>query len=80
MPGLGRDRPQKIQVVHAGVEQRILANRNGHAQLRKFKVIHGSFAVLFRLAQALEAAVADLTGAIAVRYRKEVKQARRASH
>lgn len=39
-----------------------------------------SLAVLFRLAEALEAEVADLTGAIAVRYRRERKQARRTAH
>lgn len=38
-----------------------------------------SLAVLFRLAEALEAEAVDLVGAIAIRYSKEQKQARRAS-
>lgn len=38
-----------------------------------------SLAVLFRLAEALEAEAVDLVGGIAVRYRKERKQARRVS-
>lgn len=38
-----------------------------------------SLAVLFRLAEALEVEADDLVGAIAVRYRKELRQARRAN-
>lgn len=38
-----------------------------------------SLAILFRLAEALNVDVADLTGAIAVRYRREQRQARRIS-
>lgn len=38
-----------------------------------------SLAVLFRLAEALEAEAVDLVGGIAVRYRKELRQTRRAS-
>lgn len=38
-----------------------------------------SLAVLFRLAEALEVEADDLVGSIAVRYRKELRQARRAN-
>lgn len=38
-----------------------------------------SLAVLFRLAEALEVEADDLVGSIAVRYRKELRQTRRAN-
>ncbi|MGX5651787.1 helix-turn-helix domain-containing protein [Hydrogenophaga borbori] len=38
-----------------------------------------SLAILFRLAEALGVDIVDLTGAIATRYRKEQRQARRPS-